>query len=390
MKKILVFTSLFGEPFFGGAEATIFEFYQSLAEEPYQIVICTLDKKYSNKFYKEFNNLSLRRFSTYLPHPVMGRKQTNFVIKTFLHILNLTIGLRPLTVAKEFKRLKPDLVITHNLSGWGMFPWIVCRAMGIPLIHDNHDFYLNCLKTTRWKPEKGVCNKTCKSCLPRSFATKLFWGGGLMITNSLFLQKSVRELLTKQVNTDYEIIYPPVKINRQSIKSLDIKYDAVFIGRLEESKGITEFLNATNFTNYKIAVAGVGELMDKLKIDFPEVHFLGQVDSLDLMAKSRLVVVPSKCNETFGRVVLEGVAMGLPVLHSSRGALAEFKNRKGATLIEINPENLVELANQIKSALKLEKNVNQVETRWLEEHYEVQISKFKVVVNNLLKSNENA
>ena len=238
MKKILVFTSLFGEPFFGGAEATVFEYYKSLAEEPYQIVVCTLDKKYSNKFYQEFSNLHLKRFSTRLPHPVMERNQTNFVIKAFLHILNMSIGLRPLTVAKEFRRLKPNLVITHNLSGWGMFPWIMCRAMRIPLVHDNHDFYLKCFKTTMWKSKQGVCKKTCKSCIPRSFATKFFWGGGLMLTNSLFLQKSIRQVLTRQVHTDYEIIYPPVKISRQSIKSSEIRYDAVFIGRLEESKGI--------------------------------------------------------------------------------------------------------------------------------------------------------
>ena len=390
MKKILVFTSLFGEPFFGGAEATVFELYKSLAEEPYQIVVCTLDKKYPNKFYQEFSNLHLKRFSTRLPHPVMERNQTNFVIKAFLHILNMSIGLRPLTVATEFRRLKPNLVITHNLSGWGMFPWIMCRAMRIPLVHDNHDFYLKCFKTTMWKSKQGVCKKTCKSCIPRSFATKFFWGGGLMLTNSLFLQKSIRQVLTRQVHTDYEIIYPPVKISRQSIKSSEIKYDAVFIGRLEESKGITEFLNATNFSNYKIAVGGVGEMMAQLKKDFPAVDFLGQVDSFDLMAKSRLVVVPSKLHETFGRVVLEGVAMGLPVLHSSRGALGEFKNRRGATLIEINPEDLIDLASKIKSTLQLEKNVHQVESKWLEEHYEVQITKFKALVNDLLKSDKNA
>ena len=95
-------------------------------------------------------------------------------------------------------------------------------------------------------------------------------------------------------------------------------------------------------------------------------------------------------NETFGRVVLEGVAMGLPVLHSSRGALGEFKNRRGATLIEINPEDLIDLASKIKSTLQLEKNVHQVESKWLEEHYEVQITKFKALVNDLLKSDKNA
>jgi len=389
MKKILVFTTLFGEPFFGGAEASVFEFYKSLAEEDYEIVVCSLDKKYSHKAYKDLNNLHLKRFSTQLPHPVMERKQTNFMIKIFLHILNLTVGLRPFTVAKEFWRLKPDLVITHNLSGWGMLPWVISRATGITLIHDNHDFYLGCFKTTMWKPQQGNCNKTCKSCIPRKLATNLFWGGGVMISNSLFLEKYLRKLLNKNEQTNYEIIYPPIKINQYSIISLEIEYDVVFIGRLEDSKGITEFLNATNFANYKIAVGGIGELMDQLKKEFPTVHFLGQVDSLDLMARARLVVVPSKCNETFGRVVLEGVAMGLPVVHSNRGALGEFKKRKGATLIEINPEDLSDLACKIKFALMSGKNVNKVEATWLEEHYEVQISKFKTLVANSLEFDEN-
>jgi glycosyltransferase involved in cell wall biosynthesis len=389
MKKILVFTSLFGKPFYGGAESSVFEFYQSLTDERHQIVVCTLDKKYSNQVYVELTNLQLKRFTTFLPHPIMERNRTNFVTKIFSHILNISIGLRPLTVVKEFTRLRPDLVITHNLSGWGMLPWIMCRVMGIPLIHDSHDFYLNCFKTTMWKSKQGVCKKTCKSCTPRSLATTLFWGGGLLLSNSIFLQESTKKLLTNKKHTDYKVIYPPIKINPEAIKTSQIEYDAVFIGRLEDSKGITEFLNSTKFTKYKIAVAGVGELMFQLKKDFPGVDFLGQVDSFELMAKSRLIVVPSKNNETFGRVVVEAVAMGLPVLHSNRGGLSEFKERKGATLIEIDPENTSDISSQLELAIKFEKNLHPVNVKWLEEHYEDQLSRFRAAVNDVLTSNEN-
>ena len=388
MKKILVFTSIFGKPYFGGAEASISEFYKSLAELDSEILICTLDKQFANfPETVEFRNIQIKRFSTWLPHPVIERNESPFVLRLFSHFLGLSIGMRPFAVVKEFWNVKPDLVITHNLAGWGYVPWIVSHFLGIPVIHDNRDLYLVCIQTTKWKPKKGLCAKTCRECIPRLVATKLAWKGGVMVTNSQYLKLEIEKNLNQKRNTHFEIVYPPIRIAANFNTASQTKYDAVFVGRLEESKGIREFLMASRGKGLIIGIAGVGELREELEAEFPEVRFLGQVDGPSLMSQSRILVVPSLWNETFGRVALEGIAAGIPVLHSNRGGLGEFKSRDGSVIIEINPEDTENFALQIDLALTKGKNEKPLETEWLESHYDHQISKFKALVRGLLDAN---
>ena len=168
--------------------------------------------------------------------------------------------------------------------------------------------------------------------------------------------------------------------------SIPPKYDAVFVGRLEESKGIREFLEASRLKGLDIGIGGVGELRKELEIEFPEATFLGEVDGQSLMAGSRILVVPSLANETFGRVALEGVAAGIPVLLSKRGGLTEFKGRKGSAIIEIDPEDIQDFSEKIDFALTLGKNDEEIPSGWLEDHFENQLEKFKLLLSRYLKS----
>lgn len=385
MTKILVFTSLFGKPFYGGAERSIFEFYKILGREAFDIQICTLDEKYGEKSDDfDIQNIRLNRYKTFFPHPVIESKSTGKILRLISHFLNLSIGMRPLTVMRKMIRSRPNLVITHNLAGWGYFPWIMSNILGIPVIHDNHDFYLSCVRTSRWKSNKGVCAKTCVECIPRVFSTKFFWRGGVMISNSYFLENEVKHNLSKRTRTRFEVIYPPTKLSFRQTSRLEPKFDVAYVGRLEESKGIREFLEVTRTLNLKIAVGGEGKLRKSLEQQFPEINFLGEVDGLELILRTRILVVPSLLPETFGKVALEGVAAGTPVLISSRGGLSEFKARKGAILVEFNPEDPVDFELKIKLALTFGKNAERPDPEWLENHYEKQLYRFREIVKETL------
>ena len=227
---------------------------------------------------------------------------------------------------------------------------------------------------------RGTCEKTCKKCLPRQFATNFFWKNGTMIVNSQFLKSELSKTLHFEKLTNFEVVYPPVEIKKKSFASTPIEFDVVFVGRLEPSKGIIEFLKSINSNEFKIGVGGIGELDTQLKAEFPKVNFLGSVDGIDLMSKARVLIVPSLWNETFGRVVLEGVAVGIPVLISRRGALSEFKSRKGSILIEFNPKDPHDVELKLRIALKLGRNQNNLEEDWIDDHYLAQLNKFRSIV----------
>lgn len=385
MKKVLVFSSQFGKPFYGGAEMSIFEYYKSVDNLDAEFRICTLDGDFNqDMFYPELPNVQIARYRTRLPHPVLERTKVSTIRKVFMHTLSLSIGMNPVAIFKEFQKTKPDVVVTHNLAGWGYLPWVISRLLRIPVIHDNRDFYLDCIQTTRWKSEQGTCKQTCLKCIPREVATKLAWGGGIQICNSLFLENEIRRIFKGKGKTSFEVIYPPTKILSVNKRRVIEQYDLVFVGRLEEAKGIRQFLEASKSQGYLIGVGGDGDLREELMMKFPAVDFLGVVDGQELMSKAKVLVVPSLWPETYGRVVLEGVAMGIPVLVSNRGALTEFKSRTGSTVIEVNPEDLQQFAMKIKQALSISKNQLDPEAKWIEEHFDEQLAKFRRILTTAL------
>ena len=70
---------------------------------------------------------------------------------------------------------------------------------------------------------------------------------------------------------------------------------------------------------------------------------LGYKETLEEMKKALVVIVPSRWQEPFGRVALEALMLGTPVIASRRGGLAEIvSNGKTGILVEPNVEDIAE------------------------------------------------
>ena len=69
---------------------------------------------------------------------------------------------------------------------------------------------------------------------------------------------------------------------------------------------------------------------------------------------SDVVIVPSTHDEGFGRVILESLACGTPVIGSNRGGVPEVMDETVGKLIDISPENMAEVVNDYyKNSIKL-------------------------------------
>jgi glycosyltransferase involved in cell wall biosynthesis len=136
-----------------------------------------------------------------------------------------------------------------------------------------------------------------------------------------------------------------------------------YIGRLSEEKGIDTLLTA--FEKLKkempieLTVAGNGPLKDKMSGD--GIKFLGTIphNKAHLFYQDvDIIILPSKTTtfwkEQFGRVIIEAVASGKPVIGSTSGAIPEVLSHIGIKNIfhEGNAEALAEqirlLSNQMK------------------------------------------
>lgn len=105
---------------------------------------------------------------------------------------------------------------------------------------------------------------------------------------------------------------------------------ALFVGRLDAPKGITTLLDAwERLKGLDLKIVGDGPMRDPV-VAFSAarqgVKWLGQLPHaqvLDLMARARLLVVPSLWYEGMPNTILEAFSSGLPVAASRLGAMAE-------------------------------------------------------------------
>ncbi|MFH1145732.1 MAG: glycosyltransferase family 4 protein [bacterium] len=138
----------------------------------------------------------------------------------------------------------------------------------------------------------------------------------------------------------------------------------LFVGRLEEIKGVDVLLKAASVLSpdWKIKIAGQGPeemklraLAKELKIE-DRVEWLGYVPEealLDEYKKAYITVVPSLAPETFGLTVAESLSCGTPVMVNKIGALPELvREGENGYVVEIT-EDKEELVRRWQDALRI-------------------------------------
>lgn len=163
------------------------------------------------------------------------------------------------------------------------------------------------------------------------------------LSNDLF-KRFRPDLVNKLIRIDNPINNK--NINR-SIKESYIKNRYLFIGRLSEEKGIRLFLEAVKETGVEAEVWGDGYLYEELRVKYPKVVFRGWLDGpqkAKFLPSIKALVFPSVWYETFGLVVAEMLAQGIPCIVGDKTAANELiKDGKSGFLFKIgNKESLKE------------------------------------------------
>jgi glycosyltransferase involved in cell wall biosynthesis len=142
--------------------------------------------------------------------------------------------------------------------------------------------------------------------------------------------------------------------------SLEPKSYAMFLGRLKYRKGVDVLLQALARTpatgKVQLVIVGDGEeraalevLSDQLGVT-ERVRFLGTVTGpakAYLLQNARFGVVPSRQWESFGLVVLEGYASGLPMIATNLPGLADLIDPETTGLL-VAPESPEPLATALQ------------------------------------------
>ena len=132
----------------------------------------------------------------------------------------------------------------------------------------------------------------------------------------------------------------------------------LYVGRLSEEKGLLTLVRAWQQLGapMRLAIVGDGPMLPAVQAAATEnasIQLLGACSQdavYDLIGQAEILIAPSECHETFGRVVAEAFAKGTPVLAARIGALAELvEDGRNGRLFE--PGNAHDLAQKVQSLI---------------------------------------
>lgn len=147
-----------------------------------------------------------------------------------------------------------------------------------------------------------------------------------------------------------------------------------YVGRILEAKGIETLIRAAAKIKSKIRVIVVGNgpdtprlkrIADELALS-DKVRFLPGVPSVevkDLMRRFGVLVIPSRTTpiwkEQFGRVIVEAMSCGVPVVGSTSGAIPEVIGDGGLVFPEGDEEALARVVDRLAEDETLRETLSQ-------------------------------
>jgi len=305
-----------------------------------------------------------------------------------------------------------DIVHIHNF-----FPLLTpsvfkaAKDGGAKVIHTLHNYRLWCISGILYRDEFGVCEKCInnrfslagifnkcyrKSLIQSVLAQMAFWFYKVTKVfdniNYFFVLTNFQKEKVKSLGIDEsKIILKPNSLNMSFVAQKE-RQSYIYVGRLEESKGIYELLNVWNQLDerFGLTIIGGGDIEDELraKYDQKNIIFKGKCSrevTLANIATSRYLIQPSLWYETFGLTIIEAMSFGVPVIGFDIGTRGDFI-QDGVNGFLSNLDNLKEVVEKSFNYTEYDSlSKNAIETAKLYEN-EYVIEKQIEIYKNILES----
>ncbi len=164
------------------------------------------------------------------------------------------------------------------------------------------------------------------------------------------VSKAATDYISTLSTENIEIIPNGIDLSKYDNANKKRNKNILFIGRLEKRKGVKYLINAfKDIDDKKIKLIIAGDGPDRQKLQFyvkqlkieDRVSFLGYVSEkkkLNLLSTVGLVCSPALYGESFGIVILEAMAMGVPIIAGNNPGYSSVLINEGSVSL-VNPKD---------------------------------------------------
>ena len=273
-------------------------------------------------------------------------------------------------------RLDPKTTVVH-LHGYtkalSTSPIAAARKMGFHAICTLHDFFSACPNGAFFDYTLNTpCNRVAMSvacitarCDKRHGSHKIFRVArttvqGLAghfpsaIKDYIVLSQRSADLLRRYLPEAARLhrLHNPIAVARRPAVSIENNLAVICVGRLDKEKGVMLLANAAAAVGMNIVFVGDGPLRAELE-SYENVKitgWLGTSEVVEWLDRGRCLIFPSLWYETYGLVVDEAAARGVPAIVSDVTAAAE-RVTDGLTGWHFQSGNSASLQDRLKIIL---------------------------------------
>lgn len=249
---------------------------------------------------------------------------------------------------------RPDLIHVVSPTLLGLYGLDVAKRRGIPVVGSFHTDFVSYLPFYRlaaledhgWRYLRWFYNR-CRVTFAPSEDTR-----------SLLRHHGLRRVDVWERGIDPRAFSPAFRSEelRHEIGAAECPV-LLYVGRLVREKNLGDLAAAdarlrAAGDRYKLVLVGDGPMAAELRTLLPEAHFAGfqQGEALARWYASADVFVFPSTTETFGNVILEAFASGLPVVAADKGGARDLI-RAGENGLLARPGDAEHLAAQIHALL---------------------------------------
>lgn len=258
-----------------------------------------------------------------------------------------------LAILRTIRKFNPEIVHVHNV-----FPLIspsilvACTALSVPVVATLHNYRLFCASGNLLRDGKPclVCldhspvNGIIHSCyrnsrvatIPLSLSIGIHRKLGTWakhVGRFIVMSEFARRLFSESgMPSDRIVVKPHFVPDPENTRMGPGKY-SLYLGRLSSEKGVDLLIDSWRPEFGPLRIVGDGEERRRLELQAAPlkstIRFEGMLNrdsAMKTLLQARMVVMPSRCFETFGLAAVEAQAHGVPVVVSDVGVLPETIN----------------------------------------------------------------